>query len=192
MEITLDSLGISRDELISRLVNELTRKFTGSIITYDEVNEEKLNKDSLIAEAFKKSVKETLDSAVEGYFNIWIHPSITKYLEDFTVTETNKWGEAKSEPVKFKEYIIKRAESFLTEPVNREGKTRKEYSGYDFKPTGSRLEHFIIDKYTRSLHGALEVALSALNKEIAGGLEGCVKNKIAEVTQRFKLVATGK
>ena len=51
---------------------------------------------------------------------------VTAYVESFCLTETNKWGKKTGKSMTFTEYLVQRAELYLTEKVDLRGKAKGE------------------------------------------------------------------
>lgn len=94
------------------------------------------------------------------------------------------WGEKIGESFTFTEYLVKRAEKYMIEPLDRHGKT-KEQEGYSWRKYSTRIT-YLIEKYLQSsIERAMQDAMAVANKSIAVGLEQAVKDAIKEVGDKL-------
>jgi len=108
-------------------------------------------------------------------------------IENLTLQETNKWGEKTGTPVTFIEYLVKRADAYLIEPVNYDGKSKEEVGGYSFSGAQSRITHMVHKHLHYSIETAMKNALSQVNAALSGGIQATVKTKIDEIVSSIKI-----
>jgi hypothetical protein len=112
---------------------------------------------------------------------------VTTKLDTLLLIPTNQWGERKGQPETFLEYATRRAEAFLSEKVNHEGKTQSEANGYSWSASTTRVVHLANQHLKYAIEGAMKAALTDVNSKIAGGIEAAVKQTLADVQQRLKV-----
>ena len=188
MNIDIKDLGISADDIADRVADQMVDRFMNSREFNDPEDEE-------VSTAFKERVEERvqerLDAAVDALAAKYVAPDVETFLEDFTIQETNKWGEKKGEAVTFVEYLTGRADAWLREPVDHNGKTKSEDS-FGWRSKTTRIA-FMIDKHLQySISTALKNALDEMNKSVAGGLRKAVEIQLAGILEKIKVdVKTG-
>lgn len=187
-DLTLESLGFTTEELQDRVVERIVEMYV-SEIGYDDSGNEYSRK-SGFATKLKEAVNKRVDDAIEKIIDEHILPNAATYVESITLQATNMWGEKKGASVTFIEYLVQRAESYLTEKVNYQGKAKEEDS-YSWSGTQTRITHLVHEHLHYSIEKAMKEALSVANKSIAGGIQEAVRIKLAEVTASLKVsVAT--
>lgn len=185
MELTLESLGLRRDEILDRVVNRIAESVMESW-TVGEDGDEAIAHRTPFAEALERKVMERVDAAVVGIAGRHVLPNVAAYVETLCLQETNKWGEKRGEPVSFVEYLVRKAEDFLREPVSFQGKTKGQDS-YNWKADTTRIAYMIHEHLQYSIKSAMEQALKTANSAIVGGIEEAVKIKLSEVAASLKV-----
>jgi len=193
MELTLESLGIEQEELLNRVVERLTERAM-HINICDESDEEdgyNYTDGSKFAQALQAAVIARVDKAIEHIIETHIIPNAEQHIESVVLQKTNKWGEKQGEAKTFVEYITSRAEGYMTELVDREGKTKPEQSGYsNSKLDQTRITYMI----NRHLHSSIEQAMKDAFKNsmstMVKALEETAKMKLESIAKTFKVSAS--
>ena len=185
MEFTCEQLGISKEELQTRVVEGICEKILYSKV-YDEDGEWYDN--SEINKQLQNAIAERIDSYVSAIGEKHILPRIDSLTEDFVLQKTNQWGEKVGNPKTFIEYMVDRAENFIKEPVNYKGKT-KDQDSYSWSKNGTRIEYLINSNLQYSISCAVKQMLNDANRNIVGGIEEAIKIKLKEVQQKLKITA---
>lgn len=82
----------------------------------------------------------------------------------------------------FIEYLVKRAEAYLTEKVDFQGKSKDENGSYSsFSPSQTRIAHMVHQHLSYSIESAMKNAVQTANSAIAIGIAETVKIKLAEI-----------
>jgi len=181
----LEALGISRDELIYKIVERCAEGVLSSI-SWDEDGEE-TRRSSDVERRLKALCQSTIDEKVKAIADAHVLPMIKDRIENLTLQETNKWGEKTGTPVTFIEYLVKRADAYLIEPVNYDGKSKEEVGGYSFSGAQSRITHMVHKHLHYSIETAMKNALSQVNAALSGGIQATVKTKIDEIVSSIKI-----
>jgi len=142
MELTLESLGFTKEELQNRVIEQLCREVMVERGVDDEGNEGG-KFPSRIAEQLKQVVKDQINATIASIAEKHILPNVHAYIENLTLQETNRWGEKTKTPVTFIEYLTARAEAYLKEEVNFEGKNKEEAGGYSWSKSQTRIAHLV-------------------------------------------------
>lgn len=181
----IEELGFTREEILTKLVNQLEEDFLHVRVT-DE-NGETDFQSSPMKQEIQNVVKKRINEAIEKLASEKIAPMVDKFLSDAVFKETNTWGESKKEPYTFLEYLANRAENYLTEPVNYEGKTKKESGGYSWTAGQSRIAHMVSSYLQYSIETTMKDAVLKIHQSIAIGLEQTIKIKMGELAEKLKV-----
>lgn len=181
--ISLTDLGITPEELRQRVVD----KIAGDIMSDECFESDLQRKVSLM-------LKEKVDAAVTALGDRVVAPRIAEMLEDLCLQQTNLWGERTGKALTFIEYLTQRAEGYMTEKVNAQGKTAAECksSRSSFSAAQSRVA-FMVDSHLQySIKTAMEKALAEANSQIAAGITDTVKQQMSDILGRVKATVTVK
>lgn len=181
----LSSLGIGKEEVFNRVVEQIVDRVMHSYPVDYEGNEYK--RSSRFYEELTKYAKQAIDKKVEQLGDQHVLPRVGSMIESLVLQETNKWGEKQGEPVTFIEYLVKRAEAFLTEEVNSDGKTQKQVDGYSWRVASTRVAFLVHQHMHFSIEQAMKAAVQNANDAIKDGLEKTVKLKLAEIAQSLRV-----
>lgn len=190
MSITLQDLGLTQDELLDRVVAATANALlTSTVLSMDDEESEE-SWDRVVSPLKRKldtEIQRRIDAAVAALLAQHIEPLVTTKLDTLLLIPTNQWGERKGQPETFLEYATRRAEAFLSEKVNHEGKTQSEANGYSWSASTTRVVHLANQHLKYAIEGAMKAALADVNSKIAGGIEAAVKQTLADVQQRLKV-----
>lgn len=184
-ELTLEALGLSRDEIIDRMVDRLTEKMLRESVMDGSGDLVDVGY-SPFAQVIHDRVMAKIDQAVEDIAARNVLPNVASYVEKLTMQETNKWGEKTGQKLTFTEYLVKRAEAWITEPVDYQGKP-KGTDSYSWRVHGTRIGHMIHEHLDHQIQTAIKQALTELNSRVAKGLHETVRVQLAEVLEKLKV-----
>lgn len=189
----LKDLGLSEDQIIDKVVGQIADQMLyGKIgdLDYDDVDS---GGSTQFREAVDSLLRKRINQAVEDVAKKHTLPKMTEYIESVCLQKTNSWGEKIGEPQTFIEYLTERADTFLSEPVNYEGKTKAESRGsMSWSKKGTRVEYMIDRHLQYSISTALEKAVSAANESIIGGLKEAVNIKLGQISVDLKTTVKSK
>jgi hypothetical protein len=181
-ELTLEALGIPIEEIIERVVERIAEKAMQDWSAAGATGRPHVSFAQLIEERVIDRANDAIDHiAAEN-----VLPNITSYVENLCLQETNKWGEATGRKMTFTEYLVERAEKWITEPVNYQGKSKGEDS-FSWRPYGTRISYLIHEHLDSQIGTAIKEALKDLNSSVAKGLRDAVMIQIREVLDRLKV-----
>lgn len=190
MNLTLEQLGLDAEKLQDLIVERaVERLLVGRF--YDEDGEPIPAESQLRQQldvAIRKRVEETINALAEKH----VLPNVSDYIEGLTLQTTNEWGQKRGEPVTFVEYLVQRAQAYMQEKVNFEGKGQAECNGYSFTGTQTRITHLMHKHLHFSIETAMKNALQVANSAIAQGIAETVKVKLAEVVAGLKTTVATK
>lgn len=182
--ISFEALGISKEDLTEKLLDRLVEDFTTEP-TWDE-NGTETRRGSTMAAKITTQIKDHIDATVRRLGEEHVLPRVTELIEGLVLQTTNSWGEKTGKPVTFIEYLTQRADAYVREEVNYEGKTKADDS-YNWRKHTTRVAH-MIDKHLQfSINTAMTKALADANSSIAVGLAEAVKHSLAEATAKLKV-----
>lgn len=188
MNVTLESLGISKETIEQKLIEHLARELLTEI-QYDHDDDSDYRTRSLLAKKLDALVKQHIDATINALAEKHVLPNVSSYIENLTLQTTNQWGEKRGVPVTFIEYLTQRAEDYMQEKVSFEGKSKTESNGYSWSGTQTRITYMVHQHLHYSIETAMKNALQIATSGITTGLQETVKVKLAEVSQKLQVSA---
>lgn len=182
-EATLALIGMTREEfrevIIDRAVSNIDRYFGN-----EDWADTGGHKHSITAH-----IRGTVQKCVDAYMVKNIDPIVKEKIETIVFEATNRWGERiEGAPKKtFREFLIDRAEKFLREEVDYEGKTREDKHGSYWTKSQSRVSHLVHQYLHYKVESAMKDAVKNANTVIVAGIEETVRIKLAEVAAALKV-----
>lgn len=183
--ISLEALGLTNDEIANRIVDRYVEQLRTEHV-FDEDGER-----FPAATTFDKEVRKRLTAAIDAKVaeiaETHVLPKVSGLFENLVLQTTNKWGERTGAPVTFVEYITQRAETWMTEKVDYQGRSEDEAGRYSWTGTQTRVAHMIHQHLHHTIERGMKDALSQLNSIVSGGIAETVKLKLGEVLAQLKL-----
>lgn len=157
ISVEIDWLG---DEAIDEVIQN---KIIESVV--ERVSKQVMNKVSLEA---SKTIESRVDDLVTKTF--------TDFLEK-GVTVTDQWGDKIKEDIKILDLIKQKADKWLTEPVDREGRPdRNSWGGGTYK----RIDWFIDQRLDKETKRMSDEIVKKVNDTIKKHINDSVKDAIGE------------
>lgn len=180
-------LGLSNEELTERVVSKCVERVMESV-GYDEDGEADTVPSSF-AKKLQKAVIARVDKAIDAIASKHILPNVTTYLETLCLQETNQWGEKKGKSITFLEYLVDRAQKYMTEQVNNDGKSESEmtYDRHNFRGKETRIANLVHNHLSFYIQRAMEETVKNGNAILIEGIQETVKAKLAEVAEKLKV-----
>ncbi len=182
---SLEALGITADTLIDQIVNKCVEQLMTDV-SFDEDGEEWRSR-SRLAKQLDDRIKRQIDETVNALAERHILPNVAAYIENLTLQTTNQWGEKKGQKVTFIEYLTKRAEDYMQEKVNFEGKAKDQAGSYSWNGTQTRITHLVHQHLHYSIETAMKQALQVATSAIATGLQETCKTKLGEISEKLRV-----
>lgn len=183
--ITLESLGITEKEIIGRVVDKIVDRLLEDQIRFSGDGEEEGWRETGFAKELDKRVKGHIDSTVSALFDAHVMGRIEELVNGLTLQATNEWGEAKGETITFVQYLIQRAETYMTEQVNYDGKSRSKDHYGAWTAHGTRISS-LVEKYLNfHIEKAMKTIVAKGNETLVSGIEETVKIKLAEIAEKL-------
>ncbi len=191
MELNLESLGFKKEEILQKVVEQVAdRVLEGKY--YDPENDEDGVMPTRFAKDIEKKILERIDAAVSALADKHVLPNAATYVENICLQETNSWGEKTGTKMTFIEYLVKRAEKYLTEQVSFDGKAKTESNGYSWTASQTRITHLVHQHLHYSIETAMKQAVQEANSAIARGIHETVRLKLNEIATSIKVAVTTK
>lgn len=184
--MNLTDIGFTQQELQQKVIEHIASRVMEG--TFADEDGDEFKTDSEFAKTLDAHVRKRVDETINALAEKHVLPNVSSYIENLTLEQTNKWGERVGRPVTFIEYLTQRAESYMTEQVNFEGKSKEE-AGYGWSGSAAqtRIAHLIHRHLHYSIENAIRAALKDASSHIAKGIEETVKLKLGEVLKALTL-----
>lgn len=184
---TLKALGISPEELGNRVVEQCVEALlSGS--GFDPDTEQETRYETRFKREIEARIKSAVDSKIAALAAEHLIPRVGEMIEKADMRETNKWGESVKEPMTFKEYIAHRAEAYMSEDVNYEGKSKEEKGdSYNWKSCGPRLSVLMRNYIRETMEAHAKAAVTDINQVIAKNIQKAATDAITAATSAMKV-----
>jgi hypothetical protein len=184
--ITLESLGLTQEELQERVVDKICRDLLESELLDEDG--EPTGTDSPLARKLQAAIKKRIDHGVAKLAEKHVLPNVDKYLETIIFEETNCWGERQGKKkLTLREYLVQRADAYLREDVNYEGKAKNEANGYSWSKSQTRLTHLVHQHLHFTIEQSMKEAIGNINKVIVPALMETTKTKLEEIVKTLQV-----
>lgn len=192
---TLESLGISAEALGDRIVDQAVEELL-TATGYNPDDDCEVSYESRFKKEIEKRVQAAVDEKIAALAAVHLVPRVGELIEQADMRETTRFGEPKSAPLTFKEYIAHRADVYMREEVDYHGNSKadlraKNESDYNWRSCGPRLTVLMKMYIQDTLEKAAKGAVTDVNKVIAQNIEAAAKEAIASAAASLKVsVAT--
>lgn len=188
---TLEALGLDAETLGNRIVDQAVDALLYNKGFNTETDSE-YTYESRFKQQIEKLIKSVVDKKIAEIADAHIVPKIGEMISDMTFQETNGYGEARGQKRTFLEYLAHRAEFYMSENVNRDGKSKEEAGDYRWSSSGPRLSVLMRLCINEHLEKAARSALTDVNKAIAKNIEDAAKEAIAAAATAIKVSVSAK
>lgn len=189
MSIDLTALGFTQEELQKRVVNQICDQLMRR--EYEDEDGPSYFGESELKRKLDAEIKERINATVEELAEKHILPNVGSYIENLTLQATNKWGEKTGSSLTFVEYLTQRAEAYMNEQVDFQGRDKASVD-YSWKGTQTRLTHLVHHHLHYSIETAMKQALQIATSSIASGLQETVKLKLDQIAKDMKVTVSTK
>lgn len=183
MNLTLEGIGLTKEELQGRVIAKLCDELATS--EFADEDGDPVSQPS----SFKRKLDEALKARVEAGIGEmaakYVLPNVTQYLENLVLTKTNEWGQKQGDPVTFIQYLVQRCDAYMREEVSFEGKSKGQDS-YSWRSAGTRVAYLVNQHLHYEVERAMKEALALATGSIKMGLEGAVKVALENVLVGLK------
>lgn len=182
---SLESLGFTKEDLQERVVEQICAQVLAGK-TYDEDGNEEWV-DSRFKQKIDERVKAQIEASIAAMAEKHVLPNVAQYVENLTLQQTNQWGEAKGKKVTFLEYLVQRAEAYIQEQVDYDGKSKSEKDSYNWTGRTTRIAYLVNAHLHYHIETAMKEALKNANSVIVGGLEAAAKAGLQQALAGLKV-----
>jgi predicted transcriptional regulator len=193
MDFNLEQLGITKDELADRVVDNVAYR-----LLYGETADEDGNTMSGLESTFSRQLKERLlkaiGEAVDALAEKHVVPTLIEQIEELDFQPRSRYGEPKGEAITYKEYLASRADIWLMQTVDCDGNEEGDYHFRGDRGRKTTRAAWLVNQYfSNTVERSLKEAVGAANEKISEGLEEAVAMKIREIAADLKVdIKTGK
>jgi len=171
----LAALGLSETDVLNSLTERMFDHYVCNESEYKSDFEARL----------ETAVKNRVDEVLANALNVHVLPMVTEMVESICLQETNKWGEKRGGKLTFIEYLTQRADSYIREEVDHNGKSKSE-DVYIWTAHSTRITYMIHQHLQYSIELALKTALGEVNSSVRKGLEQAVKMALDNIKVRVE------
>jgi len=179
--IDLKELGLDTEQLQQMVVERITQQLLYYISVDDDDYGHHL--DSKFSESLRKQIKERADRRVDEIAAERLEPVMREQLDKLEIQKTNQFGEAKGEPIPFVEYVAKRAEEYMQQPVDYKGNPAESLR----QGESTRLAYLVDVHLGKTIHEGIQGAASDISAEIAKSVNTMVKAQLADLQQTIQV-----
>lgn len=185
--ISLEALGLTEQKVLDAIVEATVSRMCASV-GYDEEGEDFIE-DSRVVTKFNDIVKKMIDAKVQALGDEHVMPLVKSKLETLVLQQTNSWGEAQGKPFTFAEYLIHRAENYMTEKVDWNGRTEAECRARSdsFRPHSTRLVTLMERHLQSAIDSAMKAVLANANATLTKSIADAAKIALAKVQADLKV-----
>lgn len=182
---TLEALGISKEDLANRIIDQAVETLLSST-GFNPETEEEVCYESRFKREIEERMKKAVDEKIAALAETHLIPKVGELIEKTNMRKTNGFGEPKGEPMTFLEYLVSRAEVYMSEETDMFGKSKSE-GDYNWRSAGPRLT-VLMKMYIRdTLEKHAKAAVSDVNKVIAKNIEDAAKKAISSAASSLKV-----
>lgn len=184
---TLEALGVSTEDLAERIVEQAVHALLYST-GFNPETEEETTYENKFKREIEKKIQQNVDQKIAAIAEEHILHRVGEMIEKADMRKTNRYGEAQSPSMTFKEYIAHRAEVYMSEDVNLQGQSKSEVGdSYNWRSQGPRLSVLMKSYIKDSMDAAAKSAVNDINKVIANNIEKAAKDAIASAASAIKV-----
>ena len=185
---TLEALGISAETLGDRIVDQAVEVLLSSK-GFNPDTEQETSYESKFKREIQERIQKAVDQKIGELAEKHLIPRVGEIIEKVDMRETNRYGEPKGATMTFKEYIAHRAENYMSEDVNINGKSKAEVGsdGYNWSASGPRLQMLMKQYIKDTLEAHAKAAVTDVNKVIAKNIERVAKDAITAAAAAIKV-----
>jgi LPS O-antigen subunit length determinant protein (WzzB/FepE family) len=189
---TLKALGVSPEDLADRIVDQAVNALLSYSGFGPDGDEEEVRYETKFKREIEKRVQASVDAKIAALAAEHVLPRVGEMIEQADMRKTNGYGEAKSPPMTFKEYIAYRAEVYMTEDVDYHGNSKADLetqnkSTYDWRNCGPRLTVLMRSYIRDTLEKQAKAAVTDVNQVIAKNLAKAAQDAITAATANLKV-----
>lgn len=183
---TLEALGVSTEDLANRIVDQAVDTLLSST-GFNPDTEEETRYESRFKREIEARVQKAVDQKIAALAEVHVVPRVGEMIEAAEMRKTNNYGEPTSPPMTFKEYIAHRAEAYMAESVDSQGRAKGEGDSYNWRASGPRLTVLMKMYIQETMERHAKAAVTDVNKAIAQNIEKAAKDAITAAAAAIKV-----
>lgn len=189
MNIDLSAIGITQEELQNRVIDAMCESLLHGFGQDPETGEVYRAGNQFRAQ-LDKEIQARLDQRISEIGAGHIYPAVAAKIENLCIQKTNEWGESRGESMSFVQYLINRAETYLSEEVDGQGRNAAECRkrGDSFYKRGSRLVTMIDKHLHLSIESAMKKTLADANSVIVEGIAKAAKDSLKSLSEKLSVI----
>lgn len=186
---SLEALGITAEDLTQRIVDQAVESLLESS-GYDPENDRETTYESRFKREIEKRLQEAVDAKISSLAAEHLVPKVGELIEKTNMRKTNQYGEPKGESMTFIEYIASRADAYMSEDVDYNGKSKAESGdSYSWRSCGPRLTVLMRNYIRDTLEKHAKQAITDVNQVIAKNIEKAARDAITSAASAIKVSA---
>lgn len=191
-QIDLAALGLDAQKLTDLIIDRVVERLFRDRPAFDSDGDE-YDVPNDFVKRIEAAVEKAINAKVEQIADRFVIPKVGELIENWKLQATSSWGEPKGEAISFTEYLVQRAERWVTEPVNYEGKNKAEgRDSYNWHGSQSRLA-WMIDKHLQyHISSAMQRALATVTESLGKSISDTVRLQLDEAAQKLKVTVATK
>lgn len=177
---TLEQLGISKDDLQQKVVDKIVSDLM-NCSDYDE-DGDICESRSKFAVELRGLIQNQIKSSVAATAAQCVLPQVHELVSAAVIRKTNRYGEQTGEPETFTSFLLKTAQTWLTECVDASGKRESDFNYRDqFKPIGTRIQIECRRHVSEVFSKELAEQFCRIQQQIRDGLQEAVAIKLQQL-----------
>jgi CRISPR/Cas system type I-B associated protein Csh2 (Cas7 group RAMP superfamily) len=184
MGISIEDLGITKQEMQDRVVNQLCNEITGR---HDDESEYSYFSESSIKTKMREYLQEIVDKKTREVIDEKVLANFEKYLQELIIKPSSRWGEKEEAPVSIEDYIEKTISLTMAETVDSTGRGREDRSYSYYGSHSTRLEYLINRKISAEIETSFKSVLVDVKASLQSHIEAQIKNKLTETKISFNV-----
>lgn len=181
-DVKLEELGFTKEEILNKTVDRIVDQIM-TTTGWDPEDNSEYAASSQFSTSLQRHCKEAIDKHVSDISEKHIVPKVAEAVEKFKYQECNNWGEKKGKELSFIEYMEIKAENYMQEEVDYNGKRDSWNDG----KRQSRLCHIIEEYIQYEVKRGVESATSDMSKQLEQALGTTLRLKLAEISDKIKV-----
>ena len=188
---TIEDLGITKEELQEKVIQQAVHQLLYSVSVDDEGHEHQ--RSSEMEREVKTLIKETIENGIRKYGDEVIVPKVDEMIRASILQPTNTWGEPKGEPIPMHEFMVQTCEKYLRDEVDAEGKSKGEQGYGSWSKAGTRINVLVSKHLNKEIQAGIAACMTNASSEFSKGIEGAAKAALADIAGKLKInVQTGR
>lgn len=176
---------MTKEELQNRVIKVIAYQAMG--MKLDEEDNEHYWSNSSFNQKLQKFIMQYIDESIQKIAEKYVLPHVAEMVENLVLQETNKWGEKIGKPVTSTEYFVLKAENYMTEQVDSNGKSKNEAKDSYWTGKMSRMEHMVHGNLKYTIEAAMKDVIKTANNALVDGIQETVKVKLNEISESIKI-----